>query len=299
MREKSVFLSCIICCLLLQANAQTLDSNTIVNSNSSWATLEYGLWTPGYVVNEYIYFDGDSIVTDSLYKKVFSCNDSLRQNIKYEGLIREHEKKTYFIPAKSDTEYLLYDFSLKEGINFKYQRPLSNHEYLFYVKKVDTVEINGIQKKQIQLTLPPNDNIHVTWIENIGSLTGFFYPGGMLDTCGCRMTLLCYFQNNELIYKNPKYSECYYDKPENIVSVQSALNKHNISVYPNPTNDKFIISAPDHTISNVEVFDILGKKVYNQSHGDSIDASSFLKGLYLIKIYDINKQISIFKIIKK
>jgi len=211
-----------------QANAQT--PNTIVNDNSSWATLVYGLGAynvPCCVETQYAFFDGDSIVADVTYKKVFSYNDKAHENIKYEGLIREHEKKTYFIPANSKKEYLLYDFSLEEGDTFEYIEPHiipeSDYAMSLYVKQVDFIEINGVQLKRIQFTwssVPDYGAVRATWIETIGSLDGLFYPGGMLAPGGKR-ALLCYSQNNELVYKNPTYSNCYYDNPDDIISEQT------------------------------------------------------------------------------
>ena len=40
-------------------------NNTIVNDNSSWATLTYGLGSwgiPCYISTQYVYFNGDSII---------------------------------------------------------------------------------------------------------------------------------------------------------------------------------------------------------------------------------------------
>jgi hypothetical protein len=297
--------------VVLQANAQT-NSNTIVNDNSSWATLSYGV---GYddihhedilccVETQYAYFEGDSTNSAVSYKKVFSSNDILHENIKYEGLIREQDKKTYFISANSEIEYLLYDFSLAEGMNFEYidPRQQTSEPILFYVKKVDFIEINNVQKKRIQLAIvsfPYDENapIRATWIENIGSLNGLFYPCNVLAPGGFR-TLLCYHQNNELIYKNPAYSECYYDKAEDITSVQTIV-ADNYRIFPNPVDDILNISCLDNTILRVEIFDNLGRQVYSQPYKDKINISSLSKGLYLLKVYDTNEQISIFKIIKK
>ena len=116
MRTKILFVS-FVCCLVLQAKAQIFN-NTIVNDNSSWAILGYGVCPECPVWTQYIYFDSDSIIASNSYKKVFSSNDKLHEYIKYEGLIREQEKKTYFIPNNSETEYLLYDFSLEKGMSF-------------------------------------------------------------------------------------------------------------------------------------------------------------------------------------
>ena len=175
------------------------------------------------VQTQFVYFDGDSIVADYSYKKVFSCNDKLHKNIKYEGLIREQEKKTYFIPNNFKKEYILYDFSLEEGMSFEYVEPqvIPEHEYTqtFYVKKIDFVEINGIKLKQFQLSTvsePDYGSVCATWIEKIGSLNGLFHPCGILAP-GVKRELLCFSQNNELFYKNPVYSDCYYYSWEDVI----------------------------------------------------------------------------------
>ena len=54
-----------------------------------------------------------------------------------------------------------------------------------------------------------------TIIENIGSLRGILYPA-VYGAMGAYHELLCYSQNGELIYQNPRRSRCYYDKVEDI-----------------------------------------------------------------------------------
>jgi hypothetical protein len=257
---------------------------------------------PCCVSTQYVYFDGDSIVEDYSYKKTFSFDDKLHENIKYEGLIREQNQKTYFIPANSETEYLLYDFSLEEGMSFEYIEPQLIPEYEYpvslYVKSVNFIEIDGVQLKQIQFTgFPPYDDIiRATWIEKIGSLNGLFYPCGMLVPGGKR-ELLCYFQNDELFYHNPVYSECYYDDPDDIVSVQTTqIDEY--SIYPNPVDDLLTICSANNMITHIEIYDIYGRIICSQIYSETIKVNSLSKGLYLLKVYDTNKQISVFKIIK-
>ena len=271
--------------------------SAIVNSNSAWTTLSYVPCPQGACnrYTQYVYFHGDSIVGDYTYKKVFSCNDNLHANTKYEGLMRELSFKTYFIPAHSKIEYLLYDFSLDEGKTFEYQDPfISEFSISLYVKKVDYIMINGYPKLQIQLTLTPDDDeIFATWIQERGSLHGLFYPcGSILD--GTVTTLLCYFQDDELIYKNPDYSECFYED-----LAISVVENRSFRVYPNPTTGELRIENEELKIRSIEVFDMMGKIIYSQSHGNTIDVNAFSKGLYLIKIYDATGQVSLFKIVKK
>ena len=74
-----------------------------------------------------------------------------------------------------------------------------------------------------------------------------------------------------------------------------------IEIFPNPTNDFFTIS---NTISldgySVQIFNILGKKVLEQSKltSNKMDVSALQKGIYLLKIQKGNKQKTL-KLIKQ
>ena len=99
--------------------------------------------------------------------------------------------------------------------------------------------------------------------------------------------------------------------------------KENITylLYPNPTTGQLTISLPNPSfggafeVENVEIYDIVGKCVqsapFNSPEGGklpsfggagggeiSIDISHLPNGMYILKIHDINKQISVFKILK-
>jgi len=227
----------LLCIMLFLNSFAQISTNTIVNDNSSWTILgEVALCSDCPVWTQYIYFDGDSIVEDYSYKKVFSCNDKLHEITKYEGLMREQDMKTYFIPAHSETEYLLYDFSLEEGTTFEHTG-LSGSTVLLEVKFSDMVEINGVLKKRLQITYAPSsstDYIIDTWIEDVGSLSGILHPCKW-DFDGVINTLLCYYENNELIYKNPDYLECYYENN----SVRT-IEKNSCFIYPNPVDNILI-----------------------------------------------------------
>jgi len=281
---------------LLGSATLSLAQNTIVNDNNSWATLRYG-WEDNMpiccVVTQYVYFDGDSIVGDHLYKKVFGCNDQLHENIEYAGLMREENQKTYR-KWNDSPEYLIYDFSLEEGMSFEYDYP---RPVTLYVKTVDFIEINGSMKKRMQITDNPDTEwILDTWIEDVGSLLGILWP--CLHVNGGRSELLCYFQNNELIYKNPIYSECYYDKVEDITSVQT-IEDNDCYVFPNPVDDVLTISSPNNTLLKIEIFNMFGQQVYSQAYKNTIDISSLPTGLYFLKVYDTNEQVTVVKIIKR
>ena len=76
-----------------------------------------------------------------------------------------------------------------------------------------------------------------------------------------------------------------------------ALNEKSISVYPNPTTDYISIKSADK-FSNIEVFDIAGKKVEVKVEGDKINVKHLNSGSYIISMESKGNKISQ-KFIKK
>lgn len=300
---KKVFTTNII--LFLIALSTFLNAQ-IVNDNSSWNMLS--LYTKNGLVHipqhtTKIYFDGDSLLNSKTYKKVFHCfDDEFCLNPIFYGLIREENQKTYFVFSDETKEYLLYDFSVELGDIIKFDIPGVPMEveeefrtFSRQVHSIDYININGVLKKRIKLAYLNSESIVNIWIENLGSLSNFY----TIDTrVGYSYALSCYFQDNELVYKNPNYSECYYNNPADIPSVQTVV-LDDCYIYSNLVDDILTISSSNNIISQIEIFDISGKKVYSHTYKESIDMSSFSKGLYLLKMYDTNGQISLFKIIRK
>jgi hypothetical protein len=70
-----------------------------------------------------------------------------------------------------------------------------------------------------------------------------------------------------------------------------------LKIYPNPTSN-FINITSSQIINKIELYSILGKKILEVNHKDSIDISAFHSGIYFVKIYSGNRSISK-KIIKE
>jgi myo-inositol-hexaphosphate 3-phosphohydrolase len=63
-----------------------------------------------------------------------------------------------------------------------------------------------------------------------------------------------------------------------------------LTIYPNPvSNGKLYISTLKNTSKDVEIFDVLGKKIYASSFwGTSLDISKLNSGVYIIKVTENN-----------
>jgi hypothetical protein len=305
MKTKNIFVS-FVCCLVLQANAQTM-TNTIVNDGNAWATLN-SFWGFAdsvvlYKSTSYHFFDGDTVFNGKTYRKVFEYNDEQHLQRSFSGLIREENKKTYFVnrfPDNNTVETVLYDFTMEAGDTLMMiQQAFSNFFDTMYfpVEKCDTIIFNGEPRKRMML------KIHYSYVdtvvETIGSFSGLLSPLNYGST-GFR-ELLCYYQNDELLYKNPKYSECYYNnRPTSIIPT---IEKNNFSIFPNPAKDILFIISENEPISQVEIFDIFGRKVYNKQFYDhnqcEVVMSNLQKGIYIVKITTNKGQVSVSKILKK
>ncbi|MFK8060377.1 MAG: T9SS type A sorting domain-containing protein [Polaribacter sp.] len=67
-------------------------------------------------------------------------------------------------------------------------------------------------------------------------------------------------------------------------------------LYPNPAEANFTISSTKNTIQNIEIFNVLGKKVWSKSVKNqskiNINSADLSKGIYMIKVNSDNKIIS-------
>jgi len=85
--------------------------------------------------------------------------------------------------------------------------------------------------------------------------------------------------NSPLIESNkPVWGTC----PTASIDDQNQLN---ISIYPNPTNDKLFIQGLSSS-SKVLIYNVLGKLVLSQTISKEIDVKQLSKGIYILKIID-------------
>ncbi|MFB9054223.1 DNRLRE domain-containing protein [Formosa undariae] len=78
--------------------------------------------------------------------------------------------------------------------------------------------------------------------------------------------------------------------------------KSRFTMFPNPTQDSFVIHSPNASISNVEIFSISGSMIFNNNNVSSnklrIDTSSFQSGIYIVNVENEQGKLSVKKLIK-
>ena len=238
--------------------------------------------------NRFALTEEDTIIESETYKKLYWFQDSVFNPLTAEciGGIRENEKKVYY---KGKFDYqgehwhsgMLYDFSLSVGDTF-YLREDVWGGFPFEVVAVDTIEINGTFRRQ--LTLNWYSSLYVcTWTEGVGNNLGLLFDIEMrIVTGGANGELRCYEYNGELQYHQGD-DGC--GNPYLGLN-DMEINDKSITLYPNPTNESITISS-DNIIKSIEIYNPLGKKVYQtkvNAKTKSIDINYLSKGIYIIGI---------------
>ena len=64
-----------------------------------------------------------------------------------------------------------------------------------------------------------------------------------------------------------------------------------MAVYPNPANEKVVVSLKNNRIKHLELYNVLLQKVksfkFNNAREKSLDLSSYEEGIYFLKINDL------------
>ena len=238
----------------------------------------YNIFTSIYKIGE------DSIVNGITYKKVQGSAMLLREDI--------NEKRVYRKDGLHP-EYIAYDFSLKKGNILKTKMfyggifdELSDVD--IYVIDIDSIEINLIYHKRYYISIRPSSdqNIEVEfhdriWIEGIGCLNGFELST-VPSLMGSSQELLCFYQNNELVYKPKVNSLCYYSSS----IIDTSYNAWNIFLSKN--NILQIKPLFEYSDYFLRLIDLKGTILLsNNYNGDiEIELINIPKGQYLIEIQE-------------
>jgi hypothetical protein len=219
------------------------------------------------------------------------CTKIISKNINhYSGCFRNDiiSKRVYLIRPNDTSESLLYDFSLNIGDSLPASRGLK-------VKTIDSVYLNGVYHKRFSFGDCYGRKRYP--IEGIGGTFGLLFPYYCHFEHGYE--LLCFKVNNQPIY------------PDNSTSCslakwlgQKSTSNISLSIYPNPSSNKFFIQLNNQTIkyNKLEIINSNGQKCLSMpvdvgSEPVEVNIEKLTKGLYLVKL--MNEQGYIFtKMIK-
>jgi len=264
----------------------------------------FGGAMPCLEIYNYVYYlDGDSVVGDFTYKKVFTRGE---KEFSWQGgwpppdttctgsywydyliaLVRQDGLQMYI--HDGDNEYLLYDFDLAVGDTL----PAS---YFYYpeddvvVTGIDSILIGDSYRKIFDFDAP-NFMMPLQLIEGVGFNQGFldyvpdWYPA----------ELMCFALDGVVYYPS-------YGAPCDMVTGidDFEFSEGDLKVFPNPATGSVSIEFNSIVKVNtvLQILDILGRNLYYESwelnqgmNLKGIDLRAFDKGLYFVSITGENAE---------
>lgn len=229
---------------------------------------------------------GDTIINSQTYQCIWSSYDSL-VSWTYMGALREEGSRVYYIPPASLTnqEGLLYDFSLNVGDTASITNYFCEGSIVpVVVSDIDTLVFNGVHHRRLHLEVPGHW-LEVAWLEGIGSLKGPLY--GLFEYCiVCPdWDLLCYFDNDTLMYQMPLANKCW----DAHIGINEPENTARLTISPNPVSRGDVVTVTTSLIpESIAIFNSAGMVVrsFGVSSSDQlkIETDNLPPGLYFIRL---------------
>jgi serine/threonine protein kinase len=295
--KKTIF---IMLLLMGAIDLKAQDYDPLVAEGKQWnVLLTYSPWPPINRVTDVYKIEGDTILEEATYKKLFTTQEEHYTVWELCGLLREtHEGQVFHRDYKWDhtfgSENMLYDFSMQPGDSICFY----DSECLVLLSVSDTVLCEDClpRKKyvfQYHAQGYPWDDTYETWIEGIGSEFGLLHPGSRF-LVGGTYDLLCYYEDEDLIWQNSNFNSCYIGTTGLKENEKGSL----VSVYPNPAKEKTVIEGTE--VAEVQVYNAFGQLVKTVQGKNEINVSDLPDGIYLLHITDkesllLSKRISVFR----
>ena len=165
------------------------------------------------------FIEGDSVIDGVAYRQAWvkGPNDN---EPRLDGFVREEDKRVYYRRQSNyglEAEVLLYDFNLTVGDTVT----VNWGNTTLLVMEESEVEVDGVMRRQLGLGDPENgvspfSEVDEYWIEGVGSTHGFLNSGcEPWSWFGSFVHLLCYYENDNLIWDNEVFDECVMNSDDN------------------------------------------------------------------------------------
>ncbi|MBQ8959032.1 MAG: T9SS type A sorting domain-containing protein [Bacteroidales bacterium] len=284
MTTKTRLMIALLAMATLCLRAQEYDP--LVGEGKQWnEVLTYVPWPPIHRETNAYKMDGDTLLEGTSYMKLFTTKDEQYDNWEFCGLIREtYEGQVFYRKYRWDhgfeAETMLYDFSMQPGDSICYDESCC----LLLLRKNDTIFDDGSIRKRYDFQYKEHGYLwekYETWIEGIGSELGLLRSGS-LSLVGGTYDLLCYYEDEDLVWQNPNFNSCYISAD----GVEENEKESLIAVYPNPVGELLhIIYLQESTPTVIKLYDLQGRLVRTQRNGlESLDMSQLPAGTYTIRV---------------
>jgi hypothetical protein len=291
---KNLYLKFLLLCFATSAFSQNY--HPLIKPSKYWDVMYHDNSICGYASGGRYFFDGtDTLINGQIYQVIkaypiislnqgpycppFAVNASIAGS-NNSHLIREDTvtQRIYVLKTQTNTEDLLYDFTLLSGDTLHSQYAGMGMQLVVISVSTDTL-FNGDVRKVIYL-----DNGEF-YIESIGgSKGGFFMP--IVRGIGFDYITHCVIENETIIYGG----DC-----APLVGINEFESSHLFRIFPNPSIGIYYLDF-DISVLNVslEIYNCLGVLLFTTNELNpqnfKLDLSEHTPGIYFCKINSGNHQ---------
>ncbi len=267
--------------LFMTCSSAFLFGQTVLNIPEPMAT--YGVYITNDVIGEPDFANGywhdkDTIINGFTYSSFLPYNPHGRW-------IKQDGNKIYSVLSWDlADEELIYDFDLVVGDTFR----LDYFNELIVTAVFDTMFLDGILRKTIELQNIVIPSWTIWWVEGIGDLHGgLYYSYGGLGS----FYMVCYGNHSGLVYLDNDFTQMDCDNAVDIPVPSSNTNPQettspSVLIYPNPVNTGQIMLDVKNDQGAIEasIYNSSGQfiETLNVTKDEYIDVQHLSSGLYIL-----------------
>ena len=207
-----LMLNCFCFCSIQIANAQTL-----IENGKTWTYLLAGSYPNDTPNNDLCYRIGRDTMISGIQYAILESSYGCNNYSDIRGFIRETvDSLVYFRTPNSEDESLLYDFGLDIGDSI---------DVGIGFAQLDSFATNDEDRKIFHFSI--DGEYYESWIDGVGSDIGVTKE---LITGGTQ-SFTCCILNNEILYHNPNFNNCFYtssfellNQDKNLITISSNRN---------------------------------------------------------------------------
>jgi hypothetical protein len=266
-------------------------TENFVSETKLWSTIN----NYGQPYSFFTRFSGDTTINQVNYRKVWRSEDEGMVSWVKIGYIREDsDQRVYFMNTQS-IEGLLYNFGVSFGDTIYIHNTWHFPDTTFMAVVLDDnlTMFGGQSRRILDIMTAGPPYYHEIWIDGVGSMLGILESGYSISAyVGWGYELLCYSENDSLIYNNPDYNECYYNDIAEYGPTDASA-----CVSPNPvfSESRITLTNMNEKDMIIEICNSLGSLILRQNFKQNdyiIRKSDFPCGIYNFKIMNNSRIIS-------
>ncbi len=279
---------CLIFVLLGTLVLRAQEYYAFPDSNAIWSEVFTRLQP--FEVNTYQYgISGDTLINSIWYKKIYLLNDTTYplNTGEFCGALREDSDRRIFViecscayPGAGDEEVILYDFSKTVGDTvFVGNEGIGPLAIYLIIEYIDSILIKNNYRKTFHFFNYPD-----FWIEGIGSTRSLFSPIMFQPTGYQNWELICFNQDNEVMYLNPDFNSCF----PLLTGIEKKESKsRRVNIYPHPVSGISVMDLSDieSPYDCLEIYSSMGQIIdricIKGKDYISINNSDFKEGMFL------------------